>query len=216
MSELLSSITGGGGEKRLIMPQYSGVASSLTIKDGISTEYNGASASFYTSLEVDNTDFGFDVATLQANSDQLEQTIVDTGTGSQGVITQIKSPNLDANAGVIIRVYIDDKDPLVFEREILATSSGYTLCVGDFKTWRNDLSGAATVGIGGYFDPGYGNTKYLIMLKPTSTISEGVIGIPFSDSMRVTVQGTGANLLGSTSNKAAVCWLTSLPSGVQV
>lgn len=216
MSKLLSSIT-GGGNKKLIMPSFSIDASQLLLKTGPSNTYPSDNASFYTTLDTDFSSLGYETVSYQAASGQDEQTVIDTGTGNSGVITQIKAPTAPSNDPIIIKVYVDGNDPLIFTTE---NSNGRALCVGDFKAWQPTVSTSNSGGgVGAYSDAGFSAaaTQYCTYPTPLQSLDNGLnIGIPFSDSMKITVQATVVSWPVSTSYQASAGWLTSLPKGVEV
>ena len=212
MSELLSSITGGSG-KGMVMPQFISDTVDVGIKDGLTSTENSTTAGFYAALELDYSSTVFDVTTLSQLADQLEQTIIDTGTGFEGVLTQILGPRITAGGTVTIRVYADS-DVFTFTGVMSTTTK--VLCIGDFVTFSSVTTAGSQYG--GANNPGYSaNTDQTItMLTPTDTASRGMlIGIPHKDSLKVTVQGSLDLIAGGATTKCSVSRLTYLPKGIE-
>ena len=212
-STLLSSIT-GGGDSNMIMPVMTLKASRVEIKDDTLGKVSSTSSTFYTALQLDHTDVLYDVATLQTVSNTLEQEITDTGTGNNGILTQVLTSKITVIGDVTIRVYIDDKPAVEFTHR-LSVANDYVMCVGDFTTWPVNIEGS---GAGILSSNGYGSSAGNVsgMLTPLDTLASGLkTGMVFEDRLRVTIQGEFALTTGSTSHKAAAAWLTYIPEGVK-
>ena len=203
----------GGKGKGMIMPMTTIFEEALHIVNGGSTT-DSSTALFYTRME-DNHDNGFyDAATLQPVANQLEQTIVDTGTGQAGVLTQVVSGKTASN-DMVVRVYIDGKTH-TFTYDALSSTS--MLCLGDFAPWEPTITPSTSVGIGSVADFGWvtvSASRGFTMLSPEQSAQKGLpIGMVFEDSLKVTIQAVGGNMtVGSTTSKALAAWLTYIPKG---
>lgn len=198
---------------QMLMPQYVVDNLDLNAKTAIGTVAAANTAAFFTAVELDFTPIGFDTATLSPVADTTEQTIVDTGTGVSGVLTQILSPNILAGGVMTIRVTIDGV--VTTFTATLADANVTVLCVGDFETWRASAATGGT-GHGGNGNAGYASAtlQAMTMITPRDSLSKGLpSGMVFEDSMKVTVQGDLNLRAGSASHKAAVAWLTAIPEG---
>jgi len=212
MSELLSSITGGGGAA-MLMPEKTQDALTVWLKDGASAR-TSTTTQFYTALENDLSELLFEAATLQVISNTDEQEIFDTGTGKSGVLTQVISPRLTATGDVTIRVYVDGALKHTFIRTLLQANTS-VLCIGDFANWI--ASNASVSQYGGDDNAGYAihSAQGITMLSPQDTAAKGLpFGIVFEDRLQVSVQGSVNLTAGSTTHKAAAAWLTYIPEGV--
>lgn len=216
MSETLISIVGGGGGQERIMPIFTALQSGLKIKDGAGSVKLANSTPFYTTIEADHSAGLFDTATLQPVADQLEQTIVDTGTGKSGVLTQVMGARTSGT--MIIRVYIDGS---ITEFEHTPPSSDYVMCVGDFSPWEATNLATSAVGVGSRADIGWvltNSSRLHTMLSPENSAAKGLpIGMVFEDSLKVTFQAVGsAAIIGSTTTKAVAAWLNYIPEGLVI
>jgi len=216
-SSLLSSVTGGGGGISMFMP-IRVLPESGNIFARIGASVNASNSSnFYTGVETDHTLTGFDAATLSHTTGTEEQTIVDTGTGKQGVLTIVLLPNISSVGTQTIRVTIDG-EVFTFTPDISPSSTSNKVSLGDFLTWKAQTSATAAVGIGTDANEGWGlltDQKYT-MATPDDSLMRGLpIGMIFKDSLKVTMQITGgAYDATSTTNKALAAWLTSIPEGL--
>ena len=214
MSELLSSITGGGGGG-MIMPIFSNpVATGALSIRGTSGVSLSNSTSFYTDIEASH-DFAFyDTATLVPSANQLEQTIIDTGAGAKGVLTAIISGR---SAGTVTtRVYIDGE---VTTFVAFPQSSSFAMLIGDFLNGTAQSVAENATSPASAFDKGFviaeGSVNH-VMLSPDTSASRGLpIGMVFEDSLKVTIQATSSNMVtGTATSKAVATWLTYIPEGV--
>jgi len=204
---------GLGGRAQMLMPQYMRDRAEVSLKDTVNTSKLANTTAFYSAFETDFTPIGFDTATLIPLVNTLEQEIMNTGTGAEGVLTQIKSSSMNPAGIMTIRVYIDGGSPIIFTSTLPLTTD--VLCVGDFVPWEG-ASGSISVGYHGGNNGGYAPiiTQNLGMLAPSDSLSRGLPnGLVFKDSLRVTIQG-GTNLSGTPMDKACVAWLTSIPEGL--
>lgn len=217
MSELLSSIVGGGG-KALIMPIYTCRAVGISLSANALQGALSTDAVFYTDLEIDHSLAGFETATLQNVSDNNEQTIIDTGTGKQGILTQSMSPRLGgAGTGIVtIRVTIDGKTT---EFSSAHTLSDQVTVIGGIVPWLAQTSSSLEVGYNSGSHVGYytnGSNQAFSILTPLDMVLMGLtIGMVFEDSLKVTVQVSGTPFLaGSSTHKAMAAWLNYIPEGL--
>ena len=212
-AEAIASI---GGGKVLTMPKAVASKPNLNIKSG-TTERNMGESLFYVSIEGDHSDLGFEAATWQPTSDTLEQTVIDTGTGFSGVLTQVLSPRITVTASdVTIRVYIDGGDAVEFVQSLpLANNSA--LAIGGLMPWLGTNSTAVNTGYGSGSDVGYyTSTSKLYFSTPFNTLVDGMLhGMIFKDSLKVTVQSSAAPFqAGSSTHKAVATWLNYIPEGL--
>lgn len=219
MSDLLSSITGGGGGSGMIMPTIIVNAANLKLKKGLTTVSASNDSLFYDAIQLTHDILDYDTATLSYDNDSTEQTIIDTGTGKSGVLTQVITPPMDTSGIATIRVTIDG-DVSVFTTPLVQTLSSMVFCLGDFATWTPQ-GGTNSIGIGSGSNVGYGTTnpsaeQSAAMLTPVDSAMKGLpIGMPFEDSMKVTIQSSTAwSAATGSQRKAAAAWLTYIPKGV--
>ncbi len=201
--------------KTLIMPNLTSLSSNVSISTNAGNQSVSTWSSFYSAIEVDHTNVGFESATLQPVSNTTEQTILDTGTGKQGVLTSVLSPRSTGVSTMTIRVTIDG-DETVFTNSIdLANDS--VMILGDTKTWSvpttNNPVGYNSGAHAGYFTVSSGQDTSL--LTPLDTLTLGLdIGMVFEDSLKITVQCDSALTAGSSTHKAIASWLNYIPEGL--
>lgn len=188
----------------------------LTMRDGGSVRHSNLS-NFYAAIETDHTKIGYDAATLSNTTGTEEQTIVDTGTGQQGVLTQVLLPSRGADGVQTIRVTMDGK-VTEFTPEVSPTDANAKVMLGDFMPWAALPSTTSSIGYGSFENKGWGalTEHEFVMLTPNDSLTRSLpVGMIFKDSMKVTIQTTGAFTVGSATNKACAAWLTSIPEGVE-
>lgn len=204
-----------GGVQRF-MSKIIAVASNLNIKTTSNNTESDGGANFYSQgMSADFTGLDFETAQLTNVSDTLEQTIIDTGAGVSGVLTQIKSPAISAAGNITIRVTIDGKVTTFISE---ATANAQVMCVGDFAAWQaSSVLASNSSGYGDAGNSGYNpiNSNKLTMLTPKDSLFKGLpIGMVFKDSMKVTVQASVNFNAGSASNKGVAAWLNYIPEGI--
>lgn len=202
----------GGSGRNMLMPEYIRHYLDVSIKTGESSTDNSSTAGFYSKVQTDFSTRLMDTATLQVTADTTEQTIIDTGTGKQGVLTQILSTRLSLAGDITIRVTADGI-LTTFTRGL--SDGDNKLCIGDFANWLS--SGTVAQQYGGQLNPGYDTVTNLqsTMLTPEDSASKGLpFGIVFEDSLKVTIQGSVSLLAGSSTHKAVAAWLTYIPEGL--
>jgi len=193
----------------LIMPQRTSLLADIEIRTSPTAFSNLSLAAAYTAIELDFTPFGFDTATLQQTSDTTEQTVIDVS-GQSGVLTNVVSPSLVSGGGTVtVRVTVDGS--LKTFIATLVTSNSSVMYLGGTAGWGGST---AAVNYGANQDFGYSLNPQFIMLNPAQAIEQGVIGIPFKNSLKVTVQGSTNLRAGGATNKSVVAFLTSLPEGL--
>lgn len=211
----LSTIAGGVAQ--ILMPQYVQDGAQLQTKTATGTATTSNIPLFYTNLELDFTSHGFDTATLAPVSDTLEQTIVDTGTGVEGVVTQIITGGIAA-AGSMMTVRVTIDGTVTTFTAVLPVINVDILCIGDFVPWVGSTS-SVSVAYGGGNNVAYPADLSFFentMLSPRDSLTRGLPhGMVFKDSMKVTVQGSTNLRGGSTTHKAVVAWLTAIPEGLK-
>jgi len=200
----------GGDTVNRIMPSYISDIAGLSLKDGSGNIRLSNTTTFYTAVNRIFDDLIFDTASLTQVADTNEQTIVDIS-GQEGILTQVKSCPITAGGNTItIRVTADG---VVYEfSEVLTNGANDILCLGDFSTLIAGTSVAhnfGQVGSFGYQTPA--SSRSLTMLSPRESMERGGVGIPFKESLKVTIQGSSNLVVGSTSNQCAVCWYKTKP-----
>lgn len=204
----LSTVIGSGGGS-LIFPTLAVSQQRLFMKNSTTAIHAANSATFYTSA-IASTSSTFETATLEPVADTLEQTIIDTGTGKEGIVTQILTPLLASGAAVTIRVTLDGE---VTTLTFTTGGGGAVVCFGDFLNYSP--SGTLGVGVGGTTDAAFSSIREIYLPTPEDTISRGVnVGLVFEDSLKITIQSDIALIVGSSTNKAYAAWLNYLPEGV--
>lgn len=197
----------------MIMPKTLVERSNLYIKSG-SDRYDSASSSFYTVLEEDNSELGYEVATLSNTLGTEEQVVVDTGSGSQGVLTQVLTPVVGTEGVTTIKVTADGVEYLFSSDKHINYGR---LIIGDFLPWVAATDSTTSVGYGSYTNEGY-TTAFdfsMTMLSPLDSLTKGLpFGIKFTDRLIVSVQHSVRFYGGGSSNKAVACWLNHIPEGV--
>ena len=194
----------------MIMPKYVTLDHYVYLKYGGSV-YGSNTTFFYTYLQTNFTHKPYGTATLEQAADNLEQEIMDTGVGHKGVLTHAICAGLSGVGDQTIRVYADDK-VYTFISEV--TPVGSKFCIGDFEQFAPNNASLAVSNLGN-LDEGYGANTKLGMLTPAQSAAKGLpVGIPFTDRLRVTVQGSVNFNVGSTTNKCVAAWLNYIPEGV--
>lgn len=197
-----------------IMPMFKINAAALKIKEAGTVATASNVAGFYTALESDYTDDGFDTATLLTVANQLDQEIVNTGPGKKGLLTHLKGVEIIAANQEFTFTVIADGVTTELVGSLVA--GAMALCFGDFRTWPAQ-SGTISNSSGGEAHAGYTPraNRSLFMPTPLDTSSDGLkIGIPFDDSLIVKLRSDTHNLsVGSATNKAFAGWLIDLPEG---
>jgi hypothetical protein len=208
MSELLSSIVGGGGS--LFIPQTSIAASTVSLKASTGAEYTSNESGFFTSgIDVSHTEQGWESVSMTATGDTTEQTVIDT-TGA-GVLTHVMTPTMVATGVMTIRVTIDGVEKVFTSSSI---SSGVRFCIGGFLTGRLASVSQYGLSVGGNGDAGFSSANLGLFMTSLQSVSEFLIGTPFFTSLKVTVQGSSAITGTVQENKAALAYLTSIPEGL--
>lgn len=201
------NLFGGGG---LIMPQIS--IGAITMKTLAGTVQDSNDAGFFTAIDLSHTEQGYESVSLTAAADTTEQTVVDI-TGSEGVLTHAMAPELAAGGVSTIRVTIDGA-VTTFTSEAFA-GGNVRFCAGHFPWVQATVSPTNNAGFYGSNDAGYevsGTIRATISTPNQAILS--LIGMKFTDSLKVTVQGSTAITATTDRNKAVVCYLTSIPEGV--
>ena len=211
-STLLSSVMSGSSGGGLIFPSVPAYQGNIRIKNGSNTIYADISSTFYGQLEVSHTAAGFETATLQQAANTNEQTIVDVS--GAGVLTNIMSCALSSPGvgDITIRITIDGKETAI---TTTTSSLGYKVLMGGFTS--NDPTSSLAITIGGGKDLGFvplGSSRKFQMLTPIQVIQEGIVGMVFKESLKVTIQGSINLSTGSAANKCVVGYFASIPEGL--
>jgi len=199
-----------------IMPYQVLESASLRVVRGGGGSYHANQSNFYTELEQDFSDRGFETAVLSHATNTSEQTIVDSGTGVSGVLTHVKSPSLSASGDMVITVTVDGVEHAFKMSTIYEYNEDRVLCVGDFLPFAASGTNAVNYGTGQHSSYGLSDISEGIMLSPTDCLSRGLpIGLVFKDSLKVTFQSSVDPQPSSVLHKAAAAWLTYIPVGVE-
>ena len=211
----LSKVVGGGG-KALMMPiTVVPLETQLWAKVENSAQ-NATNSTFYTRIGADHTLQGFDTATLDNTTGTEKQTIVDTGTGKEGVLTGVLLPAITAAGTQTITVTIDGS-VTTFTPDLSPTSTTNRVLLGDFVPWKATTTTSTGQNYGSADNGGYGTSanQEITFITPIDSLARGLpIGMVFEDSMKVEIETTGAIEVGSATNKAVAVWLTSIPEGL--
>ena len=211
MTDLLLSKVAGGTGTSLYMPQSSYILNTAVgIKTLAGTLANASAAAFWTAIDLTHTPLGYETVKLAAANDTTEQTIMDVT--DAGVLTHVVAPAIGGSGTVTIRVTIDGSVNTFISETMAATGR---FCLGYFSPGTGQASTSGTTGIGGNFDEGFSITSEQVLMPPPPTsLSQAPIGMIFSASCKVTVQGSAA--LTATANELNGCanYLLGVPEGL--
>jgi hypothetical protein len=178
--------------------------------------FDSTSSNFYSNLEIDLTKYGMEIATLANTTGTEEQTILDTGTGKSGVLTQILCPAITSAGVITVRVTVDGIEKSFITTENITTTNE-KFFIGDSLPFDTSTTAGNGTGYGSGLAVSYGTAlgRELLFLSPLDSLSRGLpIGMVFRDSLKVTIQTTGAFEVGSATNKAVASFLNFLPEGL--
>jgi len=196
----------------MIMPQFTAEHHLVFLKAGLSVSHQSNSANFFGQLQNNWSQYGFETAAHPQSANTLEQTIVETGAGHEGVLAHVMCGGLSGTGDITIRVTADGE---VHTFLVEGITNSRRFCIGDFVQFSPSTDSNLSTGEFSAFDAGYQTTRPLGMVTPNDTASKGMkIGIPFEDSLKVTMQGSVNFNVGSSSNKSVAVWLTHIPQGV--
>lgn len=206
-----------GGGKVLLMPVLAAPAAGVSIGTNPGNENISTEAGFYTAIEVNHTILGFETATLSPVGDTLEQTIVDTGTGKQGVLTSVMSPQSSASpSNMTIRVTADGKETVF--TQVIDILNNSVMILGDTLPWAAQTSNTNSLSYGAGSHVSYftvASAQDTVLVNPFDTLTRGLnVGIVFEDSLKVTVQCDANLRTGSGTHKAFASWLNYIPEGL--
>lgn len=194
-----------------IMPQTINRMGDLGLMSSVTVASFDSGAAFWTAMAVPHTGHGFESPSITTALDTTEQTIVDVVSG-EGVLTQVMGPVMSSISDTAtIRVTADGE---VFTFVGAAVSAAINrLLVGHF--FQRTLN-AADIAIteGARLDYGYESHLLTIGLglpTPQQTIAGTSIGIPFENSLKVTVQLSAAGSGVGQGPKAGCCYTNYLP-----
>jgi len=207
MADIKLSTIVGGGSSTFMMETISGTGI-ISIKDGASTERFDNQAAFYTAINLDHTEQGYTSSSFTTALNTTEQTILDKPS-ENGVLTHVLAPVM-SNIGdtTIVRVTADGKVFTFTSKATIATFRRYM--VGDFR-WYNASTSATQAPVDlGFFDDGYDALPQPSMTTPHQALMNN-IGIPFSASIKVTVQLSAAGSGASLGANATVAYLNYTP-----
>lgn len=195
----------------LIMPKFTALNTKVQIKTATSSLENAAGTSFYTAVENDFTDEGWDVDTLSPVADTSEQTIAIIS--GSGILTTVVSPKLTAATGTItVRIKIDGTTTTFV---IDVGIQDYIGVIGAAQGLRSTTLVGSSATVGGGEDTGFSATdQYIAVMTPSQAISRSIAGMPFKTSCEVTVQGSSAFTNSATNFKAVMMTYSSIPEGL--
>jgi hypothetical protein len=198
--------TGGG----LVMQGITALAvADVNMKDTAGSITSADLAGFWTAIDVTHTPLGWESVKLAAAADTTEQTIVDT-TG-EGVLTHVLAPELGSNGTMTIRV-TRDGEVLTFISETIGNSARFM--IGDFRGYLAN-SGSGGVGVGAVTDDGYAiASQSALMTTPIQAITSSNNGIKFTNTLKVTIQGSVNITAVADRLNAAACYTLALPEGL--
>lgn len=206
-NDLFTADAGGGAG--LIFPQRTLNLAAVTIKTASATREFMNVAAAYTAIEQDFSRTGFVNSTYLPTPDTTEQTILDV-TGEAGVLTHIISPQVTVIGDMTIRITIDGNPAKVFT-DTLQVANSDVLTMGDFQTFEASTSGVTAITQLG--DIGYNTGQQASMTTAPQAI-ERKIGLPYTTSIKVTIQGSSSVVVGSATNKAVACRMLNIPEGL--
>jgi hypothetical protein len=201
------------GGKALTMPQFVTADNNIYLKTSNNAFYESNNGAFYGALQQNFNDFPFEIATFQQAASTSEQTIIDTGSGKQGVLTQVICAGLSSAGTSTIRVTTDGVTH-VFSRYLPTATRLFS--IGDFLTYRPAISTNQSTGPSSGLSFGFSlSFQLLTMMPPTYSASKGLpIGMVFHDSLKVTIQGSVNFTAGGSNNKSVAAYLDYIPKGV--
>jgi len=176
----------------LIMPSFTSRSSNgLTLKVAGATLGQDSTTAFWDAIDLSHTKQGWESVKLAAAANTLEQTILDIT--DKGVLTQVVAPRLSTNGTMTIRVTADGTVTTFISETI---DSNTRFCIGYILGYSAEISAANGQGIGSANDAGFSLSPLALLPTPLQTLAEGIIGIPYSTSLKVTVQGS-VNIKGT-------------------
>lgn len=204
---------GGGGVTALTMPYATVRSGSLFLKEALATTPRPSNAiAFYQNVELDLTEFGMDSATLQVTADTTKQEVINLS-GQSGVLINVVTPRISVGGATVTVEIIADGDITTIVIP-LATADDTVGLIGD-RLHLAPQSSTAPNTYGGGQDPGwFASGPSVIMLTPPQVIERALHGIPYNNTLVVSVQGSSALTVGSTSHKAVVTVTTFKPEGL--
>lgn len=175
------------------MPSYTVKATSGLFMKASSASLVAASASgFWTAIDLSHTPQGWESIKLAAAANTTEQTILDIT--DVGVLTNVVSPELSGSGTMTIRVTADGTVS-TYVSETIAT--GARFCIGGFLGYQPTGTAGDGMSLGGGVDAGFDDTAdRATLITPLQTLQLGGVGIKFSSSLKVTIQGS-ANISGT-------------------
>lgn len=195
------------------------IASNLTLKETNSLTADDLSADFWNSItDTSNPTKGFRGQWISTLADTLEQDIIDD-TGVEGVLTSVICPVFDtATTVATVRVEADGVIHTFTSHQPIvgALANSFRFLVGAFMQWNPITVGTNATGMGSGHDYGFG-------LASTSLVSLGVMtplqaigedfGIPFEDSIRVSIQMSEPRDTGTYQPRAGVLLTNFIKKG---
>lgn len=211
MTDKTLSKVAGGGNTGFIFPQYVAPSGRIALQSSGSVQL-ATSTAFWTAISLSKTLAGYETDRLTGALDTTEQTIVDIN-GGDGVLTQIISPHITSGT-LTIRVTTDGNLE-TFTVAIGATAA--RVCMGDILFIKPSNTLANSSGQGSASDTGFDDptstSRTILYSTPTWAVAKK-IGIPFKESLKVTIQSSVALTdTGSFENNMGCNYLNTLPLG---
>lgn len=207
----LSKVAGGGGSG-FIFPHYIAPSGRIALQSNGSA-VKADSLAFWTAVSLSKTLAGYETDRLTGALDTTEQTIVDIS-GGGGILTQIISPRITSGT-LTIRVTTDGNLE-TFTVVIGATTA--RVCMGDIVFIKTSSTLANSSGQGSTSDTGFDDptstSRTILYSTPTWAVAKK-IGMPFEESLKVTIQSSVALTdVGNYDNEMGCNYLNTLPLGV--
>jgi len=207
-----AAATASVSTKVLSFPEGAVADNSLVMKEGAATRTNAAAAAFKTAFDTSHTVFGWESVSLASAADTTEQTLANV-TGA-GILTLVVHPQLSAGGTATIRITADGVLTTLVS-ETLAT--GDRFYAGDVRQWDVEITADGGGGLGSDNDSGFGTASTgaaaANVMTPLQTIMDGQIGIKFTATLLVTIQGS-VNLHATAANRSACCaYYLNVPKG---
>lgn len=194
----------------LIFPQFKANYSKVALKDSSSFLLD-SSSSFWSAFSRDFTGRGWAAKRLVMASNTSEQPIVELVSGQSGVLTQVITGSISSGT-VTVTVIADDKTYVFTDN---ALHGGSRMLLGGIFPIQGQASDRS-VSEASVLDNGYGtNSTYANCTYSTPAWAiNRLVGIPFSNYLKVTVQHSVIPDTSGSRDNAACSYLVNRPVGV--
>ena len=187
------TITVGAAGGGLIMPSYTvNSTSGVMLKNGQASNVGADAAGFWTAIDLTHTPLGYETVKLAASAVTTEQTILDIT--DVGVLTNVVAPELSGGGIMTIRVTADGTVTTYVSETI---AGGARFCIGAILGQDSTATAGDGAGFGARLDTGFAiSSDHATVITPLQALYIGGIGIKFSTSLKVTIQGS-VNISGT-------------------